>query len=237
MKRFLIAIQARSRNERLPGKCNMLIDGISMLDRVIYNCNGAVLHINRLTHIKNVEANLILVVPDNDPLAEIYRHKMPVIEGHENDVLSRYMTALNKFPSDYLVRITSDCPLLPAYLIQRAIIIARSQDNTIDYLSNVFPELRTAPDGHDVEIISNKLMEWLDKNVSDKFHREHVTSYLSVNRPTWAKFGQIMNHHDMSDIKISVDTKEDLDKVIIENRNMQNKLSRARDLNFGIFKI
>ena len=116
--------------------------------------------------------------------------KVPVFIGSEDDVLDRYYRCAEKFGADAVVRITADCPL-----IDRSII-----DYAIDYYhKNTYPYVIFAPvDGLDVEVFSMDILKEAWESTSDKSDREHVTPYMK--RKT----------------KISVDTREDLERVIYE---------------------
>jgi spore coat polysaccharide biosynthesis protein SpsF len=204
-----IGIQARSTSQRFPGKVHELIDGRSVLDHVIDVCSKSAGYINRYTYNNQALVKLSLLVPEGDEIAELYRRRVNVIEGDEHDVLSRYQKMAETHDADFIVRITADCPRIPEFVISKHVMIALK--NRYDYFSNVHEGLRTAPDGWDCEVISRKALEWLSDNAKEKSDREHVTTLLRRNPPSWMSRGVNIGHNDLHTIKLSVDTREDFE--------------------------
>ena len=120
-------------------------------------------------------------------------HKIPLnlkcdtFIGKEHNVLDRYYQCAKKYNADVIVRITSDCPYIDPYIINLAFIYFQNHN---------FPYICFAPvDGLDVEIFSFLMLKRAWEEVTSLYDKEHVTPYM--RRYT----------------KISVDTKEDLEKV------------------------
>jgi spore coat polysaccharide biosynthesis protein SpsF (cytidylyltransferase family) len=124
-------------------------------------------------------------------------------------------------PAQFTVRITADCPLLRSALITKAINI--SVRGQYDFVSNAMPKFRTFYDGCDVEVISSKLLDWLDQTARGS-DREHVMSQLANNVPPWAQLGHIFNRVDTSFLKLSVDTEEDLKNVEEHFNSVEKKI-------------
>lgn len=206
-----IVIQARSTSKRFPGKIFERIGSKQILQHVLDACYNSAAYVNAYTNKHGIVCGVSLAVPFGDALMVPYS-KHDIIQGPEDDVLRRYALAQEKLQADYIVRITSDCPFVPPYVISKAINLA-VQDK-LDYLTNADPRFRTSPDGHDVEVISKRLLSWLDETVRDETDREHVTTYLQRSMPEWATKADIIGFADLREIKLSVDTKEDLDRMI-----------------------
>lgn len=223
-KNILIAIQARSTSHRLPRKVFALIDGRTMLDHVIEACRRSADYLNRYTYKTGIAVHVCLVVPTGDELIDNWRHKIQIVEGSEDDVLSRYYAAFETFCPDWMVRVTSDCPLLPPFVISKHIKLAVV--NNLDYVSNIDPRFRTALDGADCEVISAKMMRWLDSEAKQGREREHVTPAARERPPLWAKVGAVVGFFDESDVKLSVDTAEDLAMV---QKQFELVKQKARD--------
>lgn len=238
MKSVAICVQARTNNTRLPGKCLADINGMPMLDRVLMAAEKSASYINNGDD-KNIKVATYLLVPDGDLLIEKYCHRLKtkLFTGSETDVLSRYMVAVNAINPDYVVRITSDCPLIPPFLITKHIVNAVNYN--YDYVSNVHPDVRMAPDGWDCEVISKKLMRWADETATKPYDREHVTTIIRSQPPAWAKRACVLSHGEFSTLKISVDTEEDLEYVRNYHRVISQKIDKARDKNIcdGFFII
>jgi spore coat polysaccharide biosynthesis protein SpsF (cytidylyltransferase family) len=211
-KSVSIIIQARSTSKRFPGKIFEKIGTKQILQHVLDACQNSSSYI--------IVCSVSLAVPYNDVLIGSYqRHK--IIQGPEDDVLKRYKMAADELRSDYVVRITSDCPFIPPYIISRAINIA-VQDK-LDYLTNADPRYRTAPDGHDVEVLSRRMLDWLDETAPSGAHREHVTTYLHEHLPQWAAKADIIGFFK-NDKKLSVDTQEDIDRLRAEYQDLYYKV-------------
>lgn len=223
-KNILIAIQARSTSNRLPKKVFELIDGRPMLDHVIDACRRSADYLNRYTFKTGIAVHVCLVVPDGDELIDYWRHKIQIVTGSEDDVLSRYYAAFETFAPDWIVRVTSDCPLLPPFVISKHIKLAVV--NGLDYVSNVDPRFRTALDGADCEVISAKMMKWMDANAKPGREREHVTPTARERPPLWAKVGAVVGFFDESAVKLSVDTAEEMDRV---RKQFELVKQKARD--------
>lgn len=206
---IVIGIQARSTSTRLPNKAREPICGIRMLERVVSACSAAA---NRVRD-KKAEAKMTVVVltPFGDPIADEFADVAEVLEGDQDDVLSRYVAAMERYSADYIVRVTGDCPLVQSNIIIGLTLFAVNK--SYDYISNVDERFRTAIDGHDCEVLSRKMLEWTDEQATLQTDREHVTTLIRREPPGWANMGIALNNVDLSDIKLSVDTPEDLEVV------------------------
>jgi spore coat polysaccharide biosynthesis protein SpsF (cytidylyltransferase family) len=75
--------------------------------------------------------------------------------GSEEDVLDRFYQAVKDEGSDYIVRLTSDCPLIDAKLIDK--VVRYTIENDLDYCTNTL--LTKYPDGQDVEVFKFSALE------------------------------------------------------------------------------
>lgn len=221
-KSVLIGIQSRSGSTRLPRKAFELIGGKMMLDHVIDACKRAASYAGKGGH---VSARVVLLTPDDDPIATAFANRCDIVEGPMDDVLSRYIVAVEKYRPDLVVRITGDCPLIPNYIISR--MIALATQNGYDYLSNVDERFRTSIDGTDCEAISAKLLLETSRLAVSSYDREHVTTLIRSNPPAWANIGAVLNHFDQSDVKLSVDTPADLARARLAFDAAADKYSLA----------
>lgn len=222
-----IGIQARSTSKRFPGKVFETIGGKTMLQHVVDACESSKQYLNYNTPRNRIIASVAVLVPYEDEIVSRGRSKTRIFEGSENDVLSRYVSMSDKLKADYIVRVTADCPLIPNFLITKHITTAVI--NRYDYCSNVDENARTAIDGFDVEVISRRALDWLDKNATEQSDREHVTTLLrrSVDVPTDFKFGHVVGYLNQSHMKLSVDTPEDLERVRTEYERVKLAIENA----------
>jgi len=233
VKKVLIAIQARNGSTRLPGKWNIPINGATVLERVIGQAQSSASFINNGKG--DVEASACLVVPVGDPIVKKFGHKITIFQGSEFDVLSRYHDACERMGCDYIVRITADCPMLPAFVITKHILTATKHG--FDYVTNTREEIRTCPDGHDVEVISSRLMKWAHETATADHDREHVTTIIKSRFPLWARDANIISYTDDSHLKISIDTPEDLEFIKTYDALISKKIDCAKQMSAGFFRI
>jgi spore coat polysaccharide biosynthesis protein SpsF len=201
-KKPAIITQARMTSTRLPGKVLMNIKGKSLLDY----------HLDRLKL-----SNLPIIVAttinkEDDPIVDwAEKRGINFYRGSESDVLSRYYETALKFQVEIVIRVTSDCPLIDGRVIGQAYekYVAHANDKL--YLSNTVQ--RTFPRGFDFEIFSFDLLDWAHKNARKDHEREHVTPFIHSDASGNVKLDQFLNSEDLSDWRITVDTKDDFSLV------------------------
>lgn len=225
MNQVTIGIQARSTSTRFPNKVFELIGGKEMLKHVVDAANNAASYMNKTGHLNNINVSVAVLCPTNDQIKKKYESKVPIVIGDEMDVLSRYVRLYKMYSSDFVCRITGDCPLLPGFLITK--VIKTAVINRYDYCSNVDEKFRSSIDGYDVEVISAAALEWADKHAKDPKDREHVTTILRTEKFREAGFtsGFVTGYLNQSHIKLSVDTPEDLERV----RNEFDRITRSSE--------
>jgi glutamate-1-semialdehyde 2,1-aminomutase len=197
----LAIIQARMGSTRLPNKVMKPIQGAPMIELLI----------SRLAKAKEVDKIIVAtsVDPRNLPLvAHVRQLGYACEQGSENDVLDRYLQAARVHQADVVVRITGDCPLVDAALVDDC--IRRFKAAGVDYLSNSSPP--SYPDGLDIEVFTFKALEKASQETSKPFDREHVTPYL--REPGRFKIGAMQHSQDLSALRWTVD--EPRDFAVIE---------------------
>ena len=174
MKKVLIGIQCRMNSERLPGKALMEVGGKPIVEHVIQSCKASAKYVSQLGRY-NTYCRVALLIPKGcEALIKAMKKKIDIIEGPENDVISRYMKALESTDSDYVVRVTGDCLYIPSHVISRHIKYAIQKES--DYCNNILQ--RCNPEGWDTEVISKRLLLWLNENATTPEDREHVTTFI-----------------------------------------------------------
>ncbi len=194
-------LQARMTSTRLPGKVLEPILGKPMI-----------LHqIDRLSRASMMNKLVVATSQDSsdDPLAaELSAVGVDVVRGSLDDVLDRFQQVIGDYEPDVVVRLTADCPLASPSVIDQ--VISGFLDSDLDYLSNTLRP--TYPDGLDVEVVRASVLSWVAENASDPPEREHVT--LGVyRRPEMFALGNVTNDVDLSDLRWTVDTPEDLEFI------------------------
>lgn len=200
--KVVAVIQAWKHSTRFPNKIYAQLGGAPLLWHTVNR-------VSLSSHITDtiVAGPELLDVPDGTEQF-VYPKAM------DKDVLGLYAAANEKYNPDYLVRITSDCPVLDPFLVD--FVVGKALQYEADYCSNVLDPTRyTFPDGQDVEVISNKLIMFLNRNVKSKYGREHVTVAFRT-RGLWQQMFRtvsIINIKDCGTDKQSVDTPEDLENL------------------------
>lgn len=204
--RVVAVTQARVGSTRLPAKVLKKIGNLTLLE----------LHIQRI--LKSTKINQLIVAtttnPTDDAIVDLAKKcGVSYYRGSEQDVLDRFYQAVRDQQADYVVRLTSDCPLIDASLIDR--IIDHTQNSKLDYCSNTLDP--TYPDGQDVEVFTFEALEraWHEAKLTSE--REHVTPYLWKN--STAKGGTLFTSENFSEglnyghLRMTVDEQNDLDVI------------------------
>lgn len=197
-------IQARMGSSRLPGKVLLDLAGEPMLARVV----------RRVQRAGTIDAVVIATTtePADDVLADLCAARgWPCFRGSQDDVLDRYYRAAQEFQADVVVRITSDCPLIEPEVIDRVVREYLARRPTVDYACNFLPR-HTYPRGLDVEVFSLGTLERLWREDRNPAWREHVTEFLCQHPERFAIHG-VLNDRDLSAMRWTVDTPEDLELV------------------------
>lgn len=196
-----IIIQARMTSTRLPGKVLKKI----LEKELLY------LQIERLKKI-TIPHVIIIATTTNDTDSPIVsfceQHGLTFFRGSENDVLSRYYLAAQKVQANVIVRVTSDCPLIDPFVIEK--VLNSFLSSGCDYASNTLE--RTYPRGLDCEVFSFKTLELAHKSALLDFQREHVTPYIYQN-PNQFNLVSVINSSNLSHLRWTVDTVEDFDLI------------------------
>jgi spore coat polysaccharide biosynthesis protein SpsF len=196
--RINVVIQARTGSTRLPGKVLQDLGGHPVLEWVVRAAKAA-------TQIDTVIVATSTLAGD-DVVADLAESLgVPVVRGSEDDVLSRYVAALDAYPADAIVRLTADCPLLDPTLID-AVAGAWAGSPTHDYVSTLVA--RCLPRGLDVELVTAQALRAVDRIAVDH-DRVHVTSLLYA-QPTAYRLLGVCVTPPANDLRVTLDTQEDL---------------------------
>lgn len=183
---------------RLPGKVLEPILGEPMIGRQIERLRRSAL-LDDLVVATSVD-------PSDDPLvAYLTSLDVPVVRGSLDDVLGRFISVVDEFAPDVVVRLTADCPLASPAVLDR--VVAAFTASSVDYASNTLEP--TWPDGVDVEVVTSDALRWVHENSDDRHEHEHVT--LGVyRRPEQFRCLNVAGSLDLSALRWTVDNAEDL---------------------------
>lgn len=196
-------IQARMGSTRLSGKIMKDIKGRTVLSHVIERVNQSNI-IDEIIIATTVEER------DNVIEDEALKCGAKVYRGSEEDVLSRYYLAAKENNIDIIVRVTSDCPVIDANVIDE--IINFYLEEKYDIVTNAGSDLsqRTFPRGLDTEVFSYEVLKDAFNNGREKYQREHVTPYIYEQSKKVHYFKNDVNY---SMYRWTLDTEEDFELI------------------------
>jgi len=166
-------IQARLGSTRLPNKMLLSLHGKPIIEWVI----------KRVKKSKLLD-DIIVAIPNTkkDDVLEFYlkRLDVKVFRGSETNVLNRFYEAVKNDNVKNIVRVCADNPLICGEEIDN--LIKFYLENKCDYAYNHIPKNNLYPDGLGAEIVSFELLNWLNKNVKKRKHKEHCSKRNFKNK-------------------------------------------------------
>jgi len=205
MKTILIT-QARIGSSRLPEKVMLKIGDQTLLD----------LHLSRAKQAQKVDQVIVATTNEDksDLICQVAEQQgLPWYKGSLNDVLDRFYQAAKPHKADWVVRVTSDCPLLDPRVIDRVIETAIEGD--FDYCSNILVE--DFPDGQDVEVFKMPVLEKAWNEAKKNFEREHVTPFIrnncDFNGGTMFKAKDVAAPANYNKVRMTVDEPADFEMM------------------------
>lgn len=213
--KVLAITQARYGSTRLPAKILKEVNGQTLLE----------IHLRRILQSK-VISKLKIATTDEEGSKFIVEiaNKVGVdfYKGSVDDVLSRfYETAVLEKP-DYVVRLTSDCPLIDPNIIDTVVTYA-IENPQFDYVRT---QAASFPDGLDTEVMKFSALEKAYYEATLTSEREHVTAYIWKNGTADGgsffktfNFPNTQGKYDANDYRITIDEPEDFEviKFLIDN--------------------
>lgn len=201
--KVLLITQARIGSTRLPGKVLLPIGEETLLS----------VHLNRLRECTTVNQIVVATTFEDgvDRLIDVCKESaVDYYQGSLEDVLDRFYQTANQYQPEWVVRVTSDCPLLDSRVVDQ--VVRKAIERNVDYCSNSIIE--DFPDGQDVEMFKFSALERAWKEASLISEREHVTPYIRNNSDLMG--GKLFSaydvkcHSNFNSIRMTVDEKVDL---------------------------
>jgi spore coat polysaccharide biosynthesis protein SpsF len=193
-----IITQCRMTSSRLPGKILMPLGSETVLA-------------HHLIRLKKSGLPVCMACTSNavdDALVEIAKqYEVDIVRGSETDVLQRFADAIERYPADWIVRVTSDCPFIDPDLIMQGVALLNQFQTCDAYVSNCFP--RTYARGFDFEIFHSSLILEALQQSNDAYDHEHVTPYLWQNKNGRMQLHNVAQSPDESQWRLCIDTPED----------------------------
>lgn len=226
---IMIILQCRLNSSRLPNKATKLIKGKEMITH----------QIKRLQKCRNIN-DIVLCTStntENDELISIANNLgIKSYRGSENNVLERFYKCAKNFKLKHVIRCTGDCPLIDYKLVDNLVEeYFKNEYKHLNFRNKDITRNNQFPDGFDAEIFAFDVLKEAWINDKSEFGKEHVTPYIVKNYGK--NYFEIKNikkyiNIDFNNFHLSVDTKEDFEKVehIYDNLYPVNK-------NFDLYDI
>ena len=204
--KILLITQARIGSTRFPKKVTKILGNTTLLG----------LHLQRVKMSKKVTDWVVATTKEEGvgQIIEISNQSgVDFYQGDLNDVLDRFYQVALPYAPNYVVRVTSDCPLIDSNIIDE--VIELTIQNQADYGANILIE--EFPDGQDVEVFNFRALEKAWKEAKLISEREHVTPYIRNNSNL--KGGNIFKAVHLSapsnynHIRMTVDEPKDLEGI------------------------
>jgi spore coat polysaccharide biosynthesis protein SpsF len=215
---FGAIILGRMDSSRLPGKVLTQVNNKPLLDYVVSRC----------IRVSSIAEHLVVATscrPLDDPIAQfcLDRH-LPCFRGSTDDVAQRILDCAIENRFDYFYRINGDSPFVEPKLLEEA--SSRARETRCDFVTNLYP--RSYPYGVSVELIKTTTFETSYADMTYPSQREHVTSILYENTSRYQYINLLNDGEDLHDLRLTVDTKEDLNlfkEFLRESRKSWDRVS------------
>lgn len=209
----LCIVQARMSSSRFPGKVLAPLGESIVIDTLL----------SRLakSSLINDVVMAISIDPKDDILAT-HLKTVPIFRGDLQDVRSRFVSLATKYSPKNIIRITGDCPLVCADLIDQMLRIHEAENS--DYTANC--NFNAYPKGFDVEIMKSEVLLRDAFLTEDAYDKEHVTPWMYSNGQLKVTNLQFLNERKIVNRNFSVDTHEDLEFLnLLEQKYKVSTLS------------
>lgn len=217
--KVLAITQARYGSTRLPAKILKEVKGQTLLE----------IHLKRILQAKTIDKLKIATTDEEGSkfIVEVAdKVGVEYFKGSIDDVLSRFYCTAESEKPDYVIRLTSDCPLIDSNIIDAVVTFALEHPE-YDYIRT---DAKSFPDGLDTEVMKFSAIEKAFKEAILKSEREHVTPYIWKNGTAEGgtifktyKYSNPEGEYNADDYRITIDEPEDFEviKALIENLGIE----------------
>lgn len=202
-------IAGRLKSSRLKRKAIMKIGEISSIEKCIQSC------------LKFKDANYtILATSTTDEDSELkdytYKPSVKFYQGDPDDVIQRYLDAVDQYNIDIVIRVTADMPYVSWEITEY--LLNKHFESGADYTAATQFSVGTAP-----EIISVSALREVKRNFPNADYSEYMTWYFQNNKEHFNVNLVDLPAKYIRDYRLTVDYQEDLD--------MMNPLQKHLDIN------
>ncbi len=192
-----VFLQVRLSSKRLPEKALIKIKDLTIIE-------------HSMRALKHIEVDHFILLTTEEcierlkPLA--IRWGFTLFSGPEKDVLKRFILASEKFEIDTIIRATGDNPLVSGEMASKVL-------REHIHLRADYSNWTDAPYGTGIEVVESKALKKADLNTNKSYDREHVTPWIYNNPDSFKLNIKRTADNYLYDIKVSVDTEDDLMRV------------------------
>tara|TARA_Y100000741_G_scaffold138675_2_gene104543 strand:+ start:1851 stop:2564 length:714 start_codon:yes stop_codon:yes gene_type:complete len=224
VNKLLTLVQARMGSKRCPGKSLSKIQNARVIEYVL----------NRLSRCKNIR-EIILVTSNKKKDKKlgnfVERKGFKVFYGSENDLISRYIGALDSHSEKkdkYFFKVAADNPFICWNEVDKLIKVGiESKAYFCSYINNDFAERNNDFAG---ELISINGLRKVNKSTNNKYDREHVYPYYFRNSKKFRVKRIEVSNRLKTSIKFDLDYKEDLKFFRKIGRSTKKKLINLKSV-------
>ena len=215
----LCLIQARTESVRLPGKALMELGGHPVLEWVIRRAKSS----KKITKVVLATTTK----SSDDSISELATGLgIEVFRGSQDDVLGRFVDALERYPADVVIRVCADNPFVSGSEID--LLISDYLSNPVKYVFNHQPDRDCEySDGFGAELFEAEVLRNLNKIVTEGAMREHLTLALRTLNLSDIRGVKARKEVSFPSLKFDLDTQLDFDNLttLVESSKINFKTS------------
>jgi len=191
-------VACRLQSERLPRKALVDIASVPAIERCL---------LNALASKRSPKVILATSTNPNDAVLEGHTldRRVHFFQGSENDLVSRFIDAADKFDIDIIVRVTGDSPLISYELIDLLVDAHIKAGADFSYF-------RDAPLGTRPEVLNKHALIRLKSLISTDEYSEYLSLYFK-NNPDLFELNEVVppKIYRCPDYRLNLDWPEDLE--------------------------
>lgn len=196
-------VTARMASTRLPGKVLADLAGRPLLAAIV----------ERVRTAQTLDELVIATStqPENDAIEELAdRLGVRCFRGSEDDPLDRVHATAQTYGADVVVRLTGDNPFVDGAFVDEVVHAFLDSSPPADFASSTLSG--TYPYGVSVEVLRRDALEAAWRDAPEGGWREHVTPFF-YEQPERFRVLALRAPVDLGQVRMTVDTREDLDRA------------------------
>ncbi|QEN03238.1 acylneuraminate cytidylyltransferase [Thiospirochaeta perfilievii] len=194
-----VLLQVRLDSTRLPKKALLKIENLTVIEHA-------------MKAAKKITANKYVLVTTEDSFKDLkplaVKQGYDIFIGDKDNVLDRFVQAINYYALTQVVRATGDNPLV-SYELANILIDKHNKEG------NDYSGFLNNPLGTGVEVINSNVLIDAHSKTSSKYDREHVTPYIYNNKNIYKVFqGNSPQKYLLPGSSVTIDTSDDYNRIV-----------------------